>query len=361
MNIAFLYRDALAPGGYPPDVRRLASAVASRGARVRLFTEPGDSTEGLTAAVEVFPLRDALRLARDVDIVHVFAPLIPRHVRVMAGLEARGKPVVLSAMAQLMPNALKVRRLKKELYLRAVSPVIRKATFHAFGPAEANGLNARFPGQRVFQASLGVTPRPGVPPETIPPSAPTQGGGGALRLLFFGRNDRVQKGLDILLPAFQRAVNDGANARLTIAGRPWGDSVSYLTSFIARHGLGGRVELRGAVDQSAAGTLFDAADFLFFLSRWDGPPRPIREAIARGLPVVASPESNMGHLLERFGAGMQVALDVDGVAQCIHRLAGRPRSGERFRDGTLALAQFLRWERLAGDYIGIYEAVLGGT
>ncbi len=354
MNIALLYCHALAAGGYPPDVRRLASAVASQGARVRLFTEPGDATEGLTAAVEVHPLRDALRFAREVDLFHIFAPFIPRHVRLMAGLEARGKPVILSTMAQLMPHAMEVKRLKKELYLRVVSPWMRKAALHAFGPAEASGLSARFPGQRIFEASLGVYPHPGAP------SAVRKGGGrGPLGLLFFGRNDRVQKGLDILLTAFLRTVTGGASARLTIAGRPWGDSESYLSSFIARNGLGGAVDLRGAVDEQMVGPLFAAADFLVFLSRWDGPPRPIREAIACGLPVVASRESNMGHLLERFGAGVQVALDVDGVAQCFRRLAETPGASQQFRDGTQALAQFLSWERLSGDYIGMYEAVLG--
>jgi glycosyltransferase involved in cell wall biosynthesis len=328
---------------------------------VRLFAEPGNVTEGLTAAVEVHLLRDVFRLARDVDVYHVLAPLIPRHVYLMAGLETRGKPIVLSTMAQLMPHALKVKRLKKALYLCAASPWIGRAAFHAFGPAEASGLRARFPGRRIYQASLGVYPRPGGHSSGFPSPARAESDAGPLRLLFFGRNDRVQKGLDILLPAFLKTVIGGANVRLTIAGRPSGDSEPYISSFVTRHGLGGVVDLRGPVDDLARESLFAEADFLVYLSRWDGPPRPIREAIARGLPVVATPESNMGHLLDRFGAGLQVALDVDEVARSFHRLARTPRGGERFREGTGALARFLSWERLAGDYADMYEAVRAGT
>jgi glycosyltransferase involved in cell wall biosynthesis len=68
----------------------------------------------------------------------------------------------------------------------------------------------------------------------------------------------------------------------------------------------------------------------------------------------------MGHLVERFGAGVQVTPDVRSVAECFRRLADAHLPYERFVEGAEKLADWLSWDRVAEEYIDMYERVLGG-
>jgi glycosyltransferase involved in cell wall biosynthesis len=356
MKIALVYRDALQGGGYPRDVRWLSSALLGSGMKVLLLADEGRETDGLAAGVEIRRISEATRIAGEADLVHVFGPFIPSHALVIRSARGGASPLVLSTMAQLMPHAMKRKRLKKELYLRAISPWTKKIRLLAFGPEEERGLRRYFPRHAIFQASLGVFQ---CPASALQPSAPRKGGN--LSLLFFGRNDRLQKGLDILLLGFSKAKADGAGIRLTIAGQPWRDSGRYIDGFLKRHGLEEVVTIAGPTDENVKWQHFDSADYFVFLSRWDGPPRPVREAIAAGLPLVVSPETNMGHLVELYGAGVQVPLDPDAVAGCFRALASTPDSRPRFASGVSALRDRLSWDRLARDYAEIYGEVLSGT
>jgi glycosyltransferase involved in cell wall biosynthesis len=291
-----------------------------------------------------------------VDLIHVFGPLIPRHAFVLARTHAVGKPLILTTFAQLMPHAMKKSRLKKNLYLKAISPWMRSARLLSFGPEEELGLRRYFPRHKIFQATMGVYPSRSA--ALTPSSLPSNG---ELRLLFFGRNDRFQKGLDILLEGFLKAAAAGAPVRLTVAGRPWRDSGKYIESFLNRHRLEDRISVVGAEDdENAKWGHYASADYLVYLSRWDGPPRPIREAITAGVPLIVSPETNMGHLVERYGAGVQVPLNPDAVARCFCSLASTPDSRQRFAPGVAALRDRLAWNRVALDYAEIYREVLSG-
>ena len=355
MRVALVYRDALQAGGYPRDVRWLSSTLRGCGVEVMLLADDGGETDGLDSGADIRRISELSRITGCVDLIHVFGPLIPRHAFAMARARAEGKPLILSTFAQLMPHAMKKGRLKKNLYLKLISPWTGRAQLLAFGPAEELGLRRYFPRHKVFQASMGVYPSL---PAALPPSSPRSTG--ELRLLFFGRNDRFQKGLDILLQGFQKAVADGASVRLTMAGRPWRDSGKYIEGFLHRHRLEDRVSVAGEEDENAKWGHYASADYLVFLSRWDGPPRPVREAITTGVPLVVSPETNMGHLVERYGAGIQVALNPEAVARCFCSLASAPNSRLRFASGLAALRDRLAWNRVALDYAEIYREVLSG-
>lgn len=254
---------------------------------------------------------------------------------------------------------LRRKPIKKAIYLKAIKPILRKVhCFHVFSAVEGDSVY-RYLGRRVhtFEAGLGVFP--------LPSGVELNGErqlckNGPVNLLFFGRNDVYQKGIDLLLEGFAKAVKRGANASLTIAGQPWGNSEQYIRKFIEKEGLSGQVRLLGPVEEAMKWKLLSGADYLVFLSRWDGPPRPIREAIAVGTPVIVSPETNMGHLVSEFNAGIEVPLNAEEVAQAII-LVSRDRSRlAEHNAGVLKLRERLDWSRVAEDYIRGYEQVLAG-
>lgn len=353
IRVGLVYKDALGSGGYPRDVRWLASSLAAHGVSVTLFTGPGAVTEGLESAVRVELLK---RMDRDsVDLFHFFGIFIPGQLWHL--MRVMGKPVVISPMGHLMPYHLKRGMLKKKVYLRAIRPLISKVRgFHVFSDQEIEGIR-EYVCERAFtfKAGLGIFP----PQEKLVQVGETNWKQNKnLELLFFGRNDIYQKGLDLLLEGFALAMREGINARLTIARQPWMSSEKFIRSFIETHNLQANIRLLGAVDEKTKHHLLASADYLLYLSRWDGPPRPIREAIAVGTPVIVSPETNMGGLVKEFEAGLEVHLKPENVAMAISRISADRELWKRHKDGVIRLREHLDWRRVAQDYIRGYEQVL---
>ena len=266
-------------------------------------------------------------------------------------------PLVISPLGHLMPLHLHRKPLRKNIYLKLIKPLLKKVNyFHVFSPLEADSVY-KYLGKRanIFEAGLGVFP---LPPDVEVKHSKTHHKNKSLNLLFFGRNDIYQKGIDILLKGFTKAIRLGANATLTISGKPWGNSRKYISDFVNQKNIGDKVRLLGPIEENAKWQLLFNADYLIFLSRWDGPPRPIREAIAVGTPVIVSPETNMGHLVSKYKAGIEVPLNVEKVAQTIITLSKDRSMITEHSAGVIKLRERLDWFRVAEDYIQGYEQVL---
>jgi hypothetical protein len=66
----------------------------------------------------------------------------------------------------------------------------------------------------------------------------------------------------------------------------------------------------------------------------------------------------MGHLVERHGAGVQVALDVERVAEVFRELASHPREYLRYAEGVLELRETLQWDKVAVTYLAAYRHIM---
>jgi glycosyltransferase involved in cell wall biosynthesis len=111
-----------------------------------------------------------------------------------------------------------------------------------------------------------------------------------INLLFIGRLSQ-EKGVDILLRAFQSVQQRHLQARLTLLGS--GPEERALRNLAAELNLTQSVHFAGHVDPAP----YYAAATLFVLpSRYEGIPNALLEAAAAGLPIVATPAS--GGLVE---------------------------------------------------------------
>ena len=236
----------------------------------------------------------------------------------------------------------------------------KSVALHVFSEAELPVLRWILRRAPVFRAPLGIFP----PPEGRTSSAPASGGNRRSPaegpVLFLGRNDVSQKGIDHLLRGFARALARGFCTPLVIAGRPWGDSHVQIRRLCAELGIEGQVSVLGEVDEDTKWELLRRARCLAFLSRWDGPPRPVREALSVGTPVIVSHGTNMADLVASEGAGAAVPEQVDAIADAL--LATNDAACvAAWRDGALRLAERLAWPRVARCYLRGYESVLRGT
>jgi glycosyltransferase involved in cell wall biosynthesis len=115
------------------------------------------------------------------------------------------------------------------------------------------------------------------------------------------------KGVDRLIDAMALMRNSmrDANAKLYVIGE--GPQRAALESRIARRSVGDRVFLAGSRPQSELAEWYSAADLFCLASHREGCPNAVIEAMACGLPVVASDVGGLGELISKPDYGRALA------------------------------------------------------
>jgi len=128
------------------------------------------------------------------------------------------------------------------------------------------------------------------------PGPPSAGEGARpFTLVTVGSLDQPYKGTSVLLDAAARLHRRGADFRLRIVGT--GRLLPALQQQSNALGLARAVEFAGRMDQDGVRRALDAADLFVLPSLTEGLPRALLEAMARGLPAVASDVGGIPELL----------------------------------------------------------------
>ena len=176
--------------------------------------------------------------------------------------------------------------------------------------------------------------------------------GGRTSFAFVGRtastesaSETPEKGLDVLLDAFDRARNDRASAgcmEVHLYGLVPGSLVerTQRTPGVFVHGYLSNDRLRAA---------FQRHDVLAFPSRYkfEGHPGAIIEAFGAGLPVIASDLPGPSEIVEDGVNGLVVKTgDAEAFAAAMTRLAADRELRRRLADGARASASGFDQERV---------------
>jgi glycosyltransferase involved in cell wall biosynthesis len=124
----------------------------------------------------------------------------------------------------------------------------------------------------------------------------------APRAAFLGRL-APEKGLDLLIDAWPTVRETFPNARLTIVGE--GPERPALEARVERLGLIGAVELPGTSDDSTA--VLRTSDLFVLPSREEGMSIALLEAMALGVPLVATSIPGNRRVIQTFKHGRLVA------------------------------------------------------
>ncbi len=182
------------------------------------------------------------------------------------------------------------------------------------------------------------------------------------RMLFVGVVAE-DKGILTLLEALKLVVEGVPSAHVHIAGRILNERYfQYLADFTRRNALGDRVKFLGLLDLPALLREYAECSTLILPSRHENSPMVIREAMAAGKPVVATPVGGIRDLVRDgetgslFGVGDAGDLAIRAVE--ILRDDGLRRSmGQRARMD--ALIRF-RSEQVAERYRAVFLEVARG-
>ena len=137
-------------------------------------------------------------------------------------------------------------------------------------------------------------------------------------LLYLGRLDQEQKGLDVLVEAMAVVARENSKLHLILAGVDWKDDRSQLEEQIAKLGLNERVTFTGAIYGKEKAELLRDCDLFVHPSRWEaGVPFSVLEGLAYGKPVVVTPEVDRESLLANSSAVEVVDGSVEMIAEKI--------------------------------------------
>ena len=184
--------------------------------------------------------------------------------------------------------------------------------------------------------------------------------GATCRFLLLARMDEW-KGIDDLLDACALLHRRGVAFELTLAGPEGtaGDSET-IDRKIHEHGINGCVRYVGVVQGEANAALLAEADVYVQPSRQEGVPIAVLEAMAWGLPVVATRAGAMAEVIEDDVQGFLVQpCQPMALASAMGTLAfdlpRRAALGEAAR--TLATTRF-GLTRLRDDLVSLYDDVM---
>lgn len=168
---------------------------------------------------------------------------------------------------------------------------------------------------------------------------------------------REEKRIDVLIRAMPQVLARFPDARLTLGGE--GRCRAALTQLTNELGLADRVTFLGHRDDVPQ--VLHGGDVFVLPSRSEAFPNSVMEAMAAGLPVVAS---NVGGIPELVRDGHNGRLvppgDVDALARALVDVLGDPERAERFgRAGRRVIEETYSFDRMVEQFETLYETEYG--
>lgn len=340
---------SLQMGGAERVMTLLANAWASRGDAVTLITltSPEEDFFALDPSVQRVavgwrkpsnhPLRAILNNAvRLWHLRHALAASQPNVVisfidtmNVMAVLASRGLRLPVIVCERVNPEQHQIgsawKLLRGFAYPRAAALVVQTSAVAEWG----QGL---LPPERIF-----VIPNPILPEDNPAGTDP------ARRIIAVGRLVR-QKGHDLLLRAFAQIAPDFPDWRLRILGD--GPEAGDLGTLADELQIADHVEMPGR-SSDVASELSQASLFVLS-SRFEGFPNALVEAMAAGLPVIATDcPSGPREIVRHEVDGLLVPPeDVDALAAAMRRLMSDPDERARLAARASEVRERFSMERV---------------
>jgi len=172
---------------------------------------------------------------------------------------------------------------------------------------------------------------------------------------YLGRQDPY-KNIEGLIRAFARLCETVPRAvRLVIGGKP-DPRYPEARRLAAALGLADRVVFTGYLDDESRVALIRASSVFVFPSRYEGFGLPPLEAMAEGVPVVASDATSLPEVLG--DAAILVSPDdASAMAEAIAAVLNDPALAARLGQAGRRRAALFTWSACASEHLRLYETL----
>lgn len=322
-------RFAYGPGGIPANLKRCPLLIGVAPFFILMF------------------IFKALRISKKADLIHaqwLYSGMIASIVKML-----RGTPFIVTLRGSDVWYAQ-----KGNLHGLISRWVIRQADFVTTVSNELSqwAIQQGLPAQAVVVIRNGVDIGKAIDRK---PSAST------CDFIFVG--NLVQgKGVDYLIQALSLVHRFEKDISLTVVGE--GDAHDQLQSLVNEKGLRGIVRFTGRRSSEDVPLLMRQSECFVLPSLSEGMPNVILEAMACGLPVVASNLPGIREVVKDEETGFLVEpRDVEGLAKKLLILVRNPERRQKMGDrayGSLSEMN-LSWPQAAKQYIEVYRKVCAAS
>lgn len=177
---------------------------------------------------------------------------------------------------------------------------------------------------------------------------------------FISRKDVANKGIDLLLEAVFK-IKDQLETQ-GICVRIFGSYESdqddkFITSMINKYQLSGIVQNLGPVYDEEKQKVLNDTDVFVLVSRHEGFPMSVLEALSFGIPALVSIETNMGDLINKNNAGWVCETRVDSVVEMMKKAIAEKELSLLSRNAR-KLADEFTWNSVADTTVSIYKKII---
>jgi glycosyltransferase involved in cell wall biosynthesis len=174
-------------------------------------------------------------------------------------------------------------------------------------------------------------------------------------LLFVGRLV-YQKGLDLLISALSELQD--IPWKLSIVGD--GPQSKPLRTLSGGLGLSERIDFLGWQARDALPGLYQQANLFVFPSRHEGMPNAVLEAMACGLPVIASRIAGNEELVENDRTGVLVKTeDTPSLREALRELlSDKERCQKMGEQGRQRVESTYSWSGVADKYLELLQRIV---
>lgn len=174
--------------------------------------------------------------------------------------------------------------------------------------------------------------------------------GGKLRFIHVGRFSE-QKNHFMLIEAFGRVHRMLPDTELILIGR--GELEGRAKEKVREMGLTGCIHFHGVTDNVYP--LLHSADVFILPSKYEGMPISLIEAMATGLPVIASGVGGVPSMIENEADGLLTKGEIDSVVNAMLRMADGELRERLGRAARKKAARLFSSQAMAEKYLQIYS------
>lgn len=167
-----------------------------------------------------------------------------------------------------------------------------------------------------------------------------------------------RKGIGLLLEAFSSALLGGCSAQLSIVGG--GGLEGELKGRCLELGIGDKVKFLGNKDRREVVEILRDSDIFALPSHSEGMSNSLLEAMACGLPVIATDTGDASLILNGNGRVVPRG-DKESMRQAILELSSSRSLRAQMRSKSRQIALGFPWRAVAQGYLSAYEKIILGA
>ncbi len=344
--LAPYYEPAYVYGGPTLAISFMCRALARLGVEIEVFTTNANGKDNLDVPLECpmqiggvqvtyFPrlsrlpyfwspslARACFRQGGDFDLLHVNG--VFNHLsRITADSASRHKrPFVISPHGMLMPRAMKVRSLKKDLYMMLFEKrrIARAAAIICTDEKEVDGVRSMGIETQLFLVPNGI--------EFCPDRSLTKRGILRARfqipkhdsiILMLGRLHPIKRP-DLAARAFAQVAGHYPLAHIVFAGPDECGLEENLRKIVQQADAAERLHFTGLLKPEEVSEALADADIFLSTSESENFGMAVIEAMAAGLPVIVSDQIGIARCVRDADAGLVVQLDPQSIGDGLEQL-----------------------------------------